>query len=301
MTGMCANDGNAGRAMILVRLVGGLGNQLFQYACARAVALRNRTELAFDLRELSRGAPHAVYGLDRFDIAGRVAEAAELPPPRSRVIPYAFWRAGLMRPRFLRERGLGLNRAVIDAPDGTYLHGYFQSESYFRDQADRIREDLRIVSPPDPINAEWEGRIAADPAAASLHVRRGDYLATADGQSVHGVCEAAYYSRALSALRDRIGKTPTLYVFSDDPVWARSNLRLDAPMVVLDHNGPAAAVEDLRLMSACRHHIVANSSFSWWGAWRNPRPDKVVIAPATWFADPSLHNPDICPPDWVRV
>jgi len=287
--------------MIFVRLVGGLGNQLFQYACARAVAIRRGTGLVLDLRELSRGAAHAVYGLDRFAIAARVGTEAELPPPRGRLPGYALWRAGLRRPRFLRERGLGVNPAVRDAPDDSYLHGYFQSEGYFADVAGQIRNELRLLEEASGENRRWLDRIEAEPRAVSLHVRRGDYAGSAKGQAVHGTCDGAYYAGAVAALRERAGIDPVLFVFSDDPAWARANLALGAETVVLDHNPPSAAVEDLRLMGACRHHVIANSSFSWWGAWRNPRPDKVVVAPGRWFSDPALSNPDICPAGWLRV
>lgn len=286
--------------MIYVRLVGGLGNQLFQYACARALALRLGVGVVLDLRELSRGAAHAVYGLNHFAIDARVGEAGELPPPRERVLPYALWRAGVTRPRFLRERGLGVNAAVLAAGDGTYLHGYFQSEAYFLDAVAQIKADLTATAVPSEQNRLWLDRITEDPRAVSLHVRRGDYAGSAKGQAVHGTCDAAYYARAVAALRDRAGIDPRFYIFSDDPGWARANLDLGAETVVLDHNPPSAAVEDMRLMGACRHHIIANSSFSWWGAWRNPAKDKVVVAPKQWFSDPALVNPDICPSGWLR-
>jgi hypothetical protein len=287
--------------MIYARLVGGLGNQLFQYACARALALRRGVGVVLDLRELSRGAAHAVYGLNCFAIDARVGAAQELPPPRERVLPYALWRAGMTQPRFLRERGLGVNAAVLAARDGTYLHGYFQSEEYFLDAEAQIRADLTITAAPSDENRRWLARIADDHCAVSLHVRRGDYAGSAKGQAVHGTCDAAYYTRAVAALLDKVGIDPRFYVFSDDPGWARANLDLGAETVVLDHNPPAAAVEDMRLMGACRHHIIANSSFSWWGAWRNPAAAKVVVAPKRWFSDPALVNPDICPKGWLRV
>jgi hypothetical protein len=287
--------------MIYVRLVGGLGNKLFQYACARALALRHGVEVVLDTRELARGAAHAVYGLDRFAISARIGAEGELPPARGQMIRYALWRAGGMRPRFLRERGLGVNPAVLEATDDSYLHGYFQSEGYFRDQEAVIRDDLRVLEAPEGENARWLERIAAEPRAVSLHVRRGDYVGSAKGAAVHGTCDAAYYARAVAAIREKAGIEPLLFVFSDDPVWARANLKPGAEMVVLDHNTASAAVEDLRLMGVCRHHIIANSSFSWWGAWRNPSPEKVVVAPLRWFADPGLDNPDICPTDWIRL
>lgn len=287
--------------MIFVRLVGGLGNQLFQYACARAVALRCGAELVLDLRELVQPAAHAVYGLDQFATHARIGQPKELPPARGRILPYALWRAGLMRPRFLRERGLGLNSAVLAARDNTYLHGYFQSEGYFRDVTAALREELRIVTPISDENRHWFDRIVQDDRAVSLHVRRGDYVATATGQALHGSCDAGYYARAVTKIRERLGRSPVFYVFSDDPGWARQHLDLGAEMIVLSHNPATAAVEDMRLMGACRHHVIANSTFSWWGAWRNPSPGKLVIAPQRWFSDPKLFNPDICPADWLRL
>jgi hypothetical protein len=287
--------------MIYVRLVGGLGNQLFQYACARAVALRCRAELVLDLRELVQPPAHARYGLDQFAIQARIGEQGEMPPPRGRIVPYALWRAGLIRPRFLREQGLGLNSSVLAADDDTYLHGYFQSEGYFRDATDALREDLQIVSAISDENCDWLNRILQEDRAVSVHVRRGDYVATETSQALHGTCDAGYYARAVATIRERLGISPVLYVFSDEPAWARQHLNLGAEMIVLSHNPATAAVDDLRLMGACRHHIIANSTFSWWGAWRNPSVNKLVIAPQRWFADPKLYNPDICPADWIRL
>jgi hypothetical protein len=193
-----------------------------------------------------------------------------------------------------------VNPAVLHATDGTYLHGYFQSESYFADHDPQIRRELRVTTPPDAQNAEWLDRIQNDPLAVSVHLRRGDYVAVAKAGHTHGTCDAAYYSRAIAYLCDRV-ITPRAYVFSDDPEWVRAHLHLDVEMEVVSHNGPNAHFEDLRLMSACRHHIIANSTFSWWGAWLDARRDKTVIAPQRWFATDRLVNPDILPSDWVRL
>ena len=288
--------------MIHLRLAGGLGNQLFQYAAGRALALRRGTGLVLDTRDLGRGGPaHSVYGLHHFAIDARIGSDADLPPHRTRLLAHALWRRLGRSPRFLREHGLGLNPAVLSAPDNTYLHGYFQSEAYFADAIPALRRDLTIITPPSPENADWLARIAADNASVSLHLRRGDYVSDSKGAATHGTCDAAHYRRAIAALTERTGTQPSLYIFSDDPDWARANLDLGLPMQVPGHNGPDVPHEDLRLMSACRHHIIANSTFSWWGAWLDPRPDAVTIAPRRWFADPALSNPDILPARWVAV
>ncbi len=283
--------------MIQVRLFGGLGNQLFQYAAGRALALRVGTELALDLRALDGWVSHAVYGLEAFAIKARVSGVA-LPPVRGG-LAYALWRAGLTKgPRLLREARSGFDARVLAAPDDSYLHGYFQSEAYFADQAAPLREELRHRSAAKGEGAVWLARIRQDGRAVSLHVRRGDYLAEADRQ---GICDAGYYARALQAVADAAGITPRVYVFSDDPVWAARNLSFGLETHVVSQGGSEDPAEDLRLMSACRHHIIANSTFSWWGAWLNPAAEKVVVAPARWTQRDGAVERGICPAGWLRV
>jgi hypothetical protein len=288
--------------MIYVRLFGGLGNQLFQYASARAVALRRGVALGMDLRDLGGRAAHITYGLQHFAIRAEV-DPPGLPPGKAgHPMAYALWRAGLWRgPRFLREKGLGVNRAVLEAPDETYLHGYFQSEAYFADAIAQIRSELAIITPPSAENSDWLARIAADPQSVSVHLRRGDYVSAAKGSATHGTCDEAYYRNGLSRIADRTGIMPRAYVFSDDPAWAAANLSLGVETLVVGHNGPLQHYEDLRLMAACRHHVIANSTFSWWGGWLDAKADRIVVAPARWFATPDLVNPDILPPDWIAL
>ncbi len=285
---------------IFVRLIGGLGNQLFQYAAARAAALRNGSDLILDARAFDSNGP-AAYALHHFGIHARIGSAAELPPDRDTPIRYAVWRTFGRSPRFLREHGLGFNSDILDPGRDSYLHGYFQSERYFADFSGQIRQDLEFAEEPDAQNAEWLDAIRAEKHAVSLHVRRGDYVSDKKSHGAHGTPGAAYYARAFDEIRERIGGRPALFVFSDDPDWAAANLTFDAPMRVARHNGRAGAHEDLRLMAACRHHIIANSTFSWWGAWLDPSPDKIVAAPEQWFADPKLFNPDIVPREWLKL
>ena len=136
--------------------------------------------------------------------------------------------------------------------------------------------------------------------AVSLHVRRGDYAADPVVTSMHGLCPLDYYDRAVEYVLGRVSD-PAFFLFSDDPDWVREHLKLRGSVSVVDHNGPDSGSEDLRLMSLCRHHIIANSTFSWWGAWLDPRPDKLVIAPKRWFADESLDTSDLLPAGWVKL
>jgi hypothetical protein len=136
--------------------------------------------------------------------------------------------------------------------------------------------------------------------AVSLHIRRGDYVSNAKFNAAHGTCDLDYYARAAAFVAERVGD-PVIYAFSDDPAWVAENLKLPFEMRFVDHNDGSTAHEDLRLMATCKHHIIANSSFSWWGAWLNPLKDKVVAAPTQWFADPAKSNPDILPQSWHAV
>ncbi|MFO6466164.1 alpha-1,2-fucosyltransferase [Jannaschia sp. KMU-145] len=278
--------------MITARLLGGLGNQMFQYATGRALALRHGTDLALDARETDAKGGHWRNGLDAFRIA--TAPPADLPPDRSRhPLRYGLWRATTRR--LLRQAGPGYDPRIAAAPDGTYLHGYFQSERYFADHADTIRTELSLAQALPPAAEAVAETIRAEPNAVSLHVRRGDYLTS----GAYGACDAPYYARAVGALRsERLDLR--VYAFSDDPAWVRENLTLDAPMEVIDLPGTGPEV-DMTLMSLCRDHVIANSTFSWWGAWLNPRTTKRVIAPKVWFSDPAMTNPDLIPDDWIRV
>ena len=280
--------------MITTRLHGRLGNQMFQYAAARALAHRLNTGVVLDSRgtELrGEGVLTRVFDLD-------LSPATNLPPLKQKApLRYALWRGLGLAPRFLRERRLGYNPSFETWSDGGYLHGYWQSEKYFADITDLIRADFTFPTFSNDQNAEMAARITKD-NAISLHVRRGDYVALA----AHVLCDQAYYEAALARILEGLpGAAPTVYVFSDDPDWAKANLPLPCDKVVVDFNGPETDFEDMRLMSLCKHNIIGNSSFSWWAAWLNSNPQKRVAGPSNWFGDAKLSNPDILPRDWLKI
>lgn len=275
--------------MITARLLGGLGNQMFQYAAGRALALRRGVDLALDARETDAKGGHWRNGLGALSVV--TVPPADLPPDRkARPVAYAVWRATTRR--LIRQRGPGFDARVVTAPDGAYLHGYFQSERYFADHAAAIRRELRPAAPLPAEARALADRIAAADRPVSLHVRRGDYLAS----GAYAACDAAYYDRALEAL----GAAGPVFAFSDDPDWVRGNLNLGLPLEVVDLPGAGPEV-DMALMSACTQHVIANSTFSWWGAWLNGKPGKRVVAPKAWFRDPAQDNPDLIHEGWLRV
>jgi len=287
--------------MILTTLIGGLGNQMFQYAAGRSLALATGQELVLDRRHYRRAREHG-YGLDVFKLADHPVPDKDLPPFRAQQpLAHFFWKLSGRGPRQLREAGPGYDPRVAQVTGPIWLEGYFQSERYFAQHEAQIRDELAFKMPPDPENADWLSQIQDEPRAVSLHVRRGDYVQNAKFAARHGTCTPDYYASALEEVAARMGEDPVVFAFSDDPTWVRENLVLPAEIRVVGHNGPDRNFEDLRLMSSCRHHIIANSSFSWWGAWLNPSPTKIVAAPARWYADPEFQNPDIWPANWTKL
>lgn len=278
--------------MIYSQFRGRTGNQMFQYAAGRALSLERGTDLVVDDRAaIHRGESslHRVFQLP-------VHPSVKLPPARhASPIGYALWRTLKRAPKIYREKSLGFDPQFSALPDGTYLHGYWQTEKYFKKFRDQILADFTFPDARDK-NAELVSRIG-ETLSVSVHVRRGDYVSNAS----HVVCDQNHYDAALSALLPTLKIAPTFFVFSDEPDWARENLKLPGEVVVIDHNGPEADFEDLRLMSLCRHNIIANSSFSWWAAWLNKNPNRQVIAPKQWFGKPSLSNPDIWADGWTKV
>ena len=282
--------------MIITRLFGGAGNQLFQYATGRALADRLCVPLALDRRyvgdAMERGDCFEHFQNARFE------EAPCLPPSKmDGAVRYGLWRLLGRSPSLHRERGLGFDPTFFDLPDDSYLHGYWQSEKYFGPDPARLRADLTMTTPLDVANAAVADRIGKTAMPVSVHVRRGDYMSS----GAYAACTADYYRIAVARLQGRSDTPLTAFVFSNDPAWAADNLDLGIERVVVDVNDEHAGHFDMHLMSLCTHHVIANSTFSWWGAWLNPDPDKTVIAPKNWFADPRLANPDLIPESWITL
>lgn len=294
--------------MIVVRLIGGLGNQLFQYAAGRRLALVQRAELKLDVTGLGNPESRAVrhYELAPFNKLQTFASPQEISKytqPSSGMLTRLIRRITRKSPQFpmsyIKEKHFQFDPYILDLPDEVYLDGYWQSERYFSDIAEIIRKELTVKVPLSGRNSELASQIQGC-QAVSLHVRRGDYVTEPVTNQVHGICGLDYYSQAVAHISSKVNE-PVFFVFSDDPAWAREHLALSYPVHIVDHNDVDQGYEDLRLMSLCRHHITANSSFSWWGAWLNPLPDKIVVAPERWFNNYDADTRDICPAGWVRL
>ncbi len=288
--------------MIISNIIGGLGNQMFQYAAGRALALSLNTELYLDIGGFDSYRLHNGFQLSHvFSLPARISGHSDTRKLLG-------WQASKIRilshPKFawLRKRALVVEpyfdfwAGFFDAPSDCYISGYWQSEKYFAKHADRIREEFSFHLQLDDRNAEIVRRMKGS-NSVSLHIRRGDYVNNPKTLAVHGLCDIDYYQAAVELVSARV-VSPSFFVFSDDIAWARENLKMVFPCEFIGHNQGEDSYKDMQLMSVCSHHIIANSSFSWWGAWLNPEPQKIVIAPKKWFAD-GRKVPDLLPESWV--
>lgn len=296
--------------MIITQINGGLGNQMFQYAAGRALSLKNATTLAVDISSFENYGLHQGYELQRvFNPPCAIASKSDVNrvggwqfPPLIRRIMSKTPLASFGRKRLVIEPHFhywpGINNSMKDC----FLSGYWQSEKYFSDVESDIRADFTFQLPLENKNAELVKRID-QVNAVSLHVRRGDYANNPKTKSKHGLCSLDYYHAAIAHIAERV-QQPVFFVFSDDMDWVKNNLKIDFPHQYIVHNVGAESYNDMRLMSLCRHHIIANSSFSWWGAWLNASPEKIVIAPKKWFEKWFVDQTDVqdlFPPNWVTL
>jgi Glycosyl transferase family 11 len=270
--------------IVIPRIFGGIGNQLFCYAAARRLALFSGAELAIDHRSgFVRDVDYdRRYQLDHFNIECRKASDSELlhPCPRIRryVLRIANRRRAFYKRTYVQQEGVDFDpRLLRFKPRGTvYLEGYWQSEDYFKDVEAVIREDLRIKPPNDRVNVDVAAQIR-DTFAVAVHLRFFD----APGAPATNNAPADYYARAVTKLEE-LSPAAHYFLFSDQPEAARRLIPLpDSRVTIVSHNrGDDSAYADLWLMTQATRFIIANSTFSWWGAWlAEDRPEKVVIAP----------------------
>ncbi|WP_158303673.1 alpha-1,2-fucosyltransferase [Methanosphaerula palustris] len=205
----------------------------------------------------------------------------------------------MYRRTYVRERMHTFDKAILTVPDNVYLDGYWQTEKYFKDIEEILRREVTLKDEPDSINLEMAERIQAC-HSVSLHVRRGDYVSNPTTQQFHGCCSIDYYNRAISLIEEKVDD-PSFFIFSDDLPWAKENLDIPGEKTFVAHNGPEKEYCDLWLMSLCQHHIIANSSFSWWGAWLGQDAEKMVIAPRRWALSESFDTSDIIPDSWITI
>ncbi len=292
--------------MVIVKLIGGLGNQLFQYAAGYCLAERHKTLLKLDASHLNTDPQGAFtkreFELNIFKLEPVFATGAETSPflkkSSSRISrTVARKLPGLFTKLYIAESGNAYHKKFSTYPADTYLDGFWQSEHYFKPVEDSIRKEFIFRNPATGANEELIRKIT-QVNAVSLHVRRADYVNNKQVNNYLGTCSVDYYQKAVNLLQEKCGPVE-LFIFSDDIPWCRENLQWELPHTYIEHNSGKNSWEDMRLMSHCKHNIIANSSFSWWGAWLNNNKAKLVVAPQKWFR--SVENPDIYPTGWIKL
>lgn len=292
--------------MVITNLIGGLGNQMFQYAAGRALSLERGIPLRLDISDFANYELHQGFELQRvFNCTADIANETDV----RRTLGWQFMSsvrrvvsrssmAALRRKAFVIEPHFHYWPGIKNVPSDCYLMGYWQSEKYFLAAAAQIRKDFSFRSPLEHANSEFSKQIDQT-CAVSLHVRRGDYVHNSKTAATYELCSLDYYNASIRHVAERV-HNPNFFIFSDDITWAKSNLKIDYPSQYVEHNHGAGSYNDMRLMSLCKHNIIANSSFSWWGAWLNPSFEKIVVAPKQWFASQTDLR-DLFPKDWVTL
>ncbi|MHB8117593.1 MAG: alpha-1,2-fucosyltransferase [Methanothrix sp.] len=283
---------------------GGLGNQLFQYAMARRLALINDVPLKLDISEFENDNLRN-YALGNFNIVENIASPSERAKllKTNNIASKIMLHIGKLKPyyrrSYIKERFFHFDPNILKVSHDVYLEGYWQSEKYFKDIEDVIRYEFRVKPDQDEANKAMAQNIMSK-EAVSIHIRRGDYVTDPKTNKFHGTCSLGYYLNGIEKIADLISN-PHFFIFSDDHQWIQDNLKIEYPATFVTHNGAGKDYEDLRLMTLCNHHIIANSSFSWWGAWLCENEKKMVFAPVKWFNASEFDTKDLIPASWQRI
>lgn len=295
--------------MICVSLNGGLGNQMFQYAVGRYLAIKLDATLVFDTstyQNIKYRKTRRTLALNVFDVKINEASHEQLILLKPKC--YKFLNAvkmnlnlgGLQTTKYFIENGFEYNVNIEKVSNNCYLVGYWQSYRYFNVIETVIRSDFQFKQPIIGNNEILMGKIR-ESNSVGVHVRRGDYVKNSF-HGLHGALGLDYYQRAIEYIKEII-KDPTYFIFSDDPDWTKSNLIIDSPCYYVSDNVGDKSYIDMQLMVSCKHLIIANSSFSWWAAWLNDRPSSIIIAPENWFNAEELNSRtvDLLPKNWIKL
>jgi len=282
---------------IITKIYGGLGNQMFQYACGKAVAYRLNTQLYIDLSWYKKG--NRIYMLNAFPNL----KCSVYSKVKSILIKI-LRRMGIKKEYFINEPYYSFWKGIEEIKSTVFMSGYWQNEKYFSDISQIVKQEFMFPEF-DCIEAKnIEKTIKEAACSVSVHVRRGDYIENQEVNSFHGLCSQDYYKKAVKIIVDKNnGKViPELYIFSDDPDWVKDNFdNCGLTSVVVDiRDHKNKPFHDMHLMSLCQNHIIANSSFSWWGAWLSSGSG-IVVAPKYWFVEEKMkeYNPSLA--SWILI
>lgn len=288
--------------MIVVRLMGGLGNQLFQYAAGRHLAYLNETTLYLDTTFLDTPEAGTIprnYELGAFSIEAQIAGDALLREfhsskfsKKERVLTHLLSYGKNKKYKF---DNYGFDPHLLELRGNYYIRGYFQSEKYFKAIEELIRKELTIKEAFIPKDAALISRIENSTSVA-IHIRRGDYIRNIASMDAHGVCSKDYYAKSIESLKKELGEDLHFFLFTDDESWVRKEMRWEINCTLISGK---TSIEDFYLMSVCKHAVIANSTFSWWAAWLNKHEDKKIILPKHWTSNLQTEAIELKPKNWI--
>lgn len=291
--------------MVTILLSGGLGNQMFQYAAAKALAQRLDSPLNIDLYGLTKKTKATVrsYELDIFNIDAPIRSTIKgklviKMRPFIQKHRLFFQHFGILTDTYALQY-----ESLIETIKGNIImSGYFQSEQYFKDVKSDIYKGFSFKKPLNNKNLEVAKKVAQSESIA-IHIRRGDYITDKGANQNFVTCGKEYYQKAITYIANKI-QNPIFYVFSEDMDWVKENLDFgDFPVTFIDWNRGSESYLDMQLMSLCKHNIIANSSFSWWAAWLNQNTQKIIVAPEKWFQEEFKNKflDNFYPEGWIKM
>ena len=296
------------KEMIISRLKGGLGNQLFQYAIGRQIAYKQDCELKLDLSYFTNqvDVTPREFKLGFFNIKAEIATPKDI----SKVLGSSLirslrrrcwkWEIDIFKWNQKDEKSFEFQPELLNHKGAVLLNGYWQNEAYFTAIRSVLLDEIALKPEHLSTSCLEQVKEISETESVAVHVRRGDYISNSESNKTFFVCTLDYYVSAISQIKKEL-KTPKFYVFSDEIDWCKENLDIELIGKDAQFVSGYQDYEDLWLMSKCKHQIIANSSFSWWAAWLNTNKDKKVIAPKNWFKNAELQNQQIVPADWLRL
>ena len=269
--------------MIVTKLIGGLGNQLFQYACGFNLARQHATEFKIYVEEFKNYKLHN-FSLDKFNISSKLATPDDLKELE-----------------FIKEKTLNYDPNLVTLGSSLFIDGYWGSEKYFLNSRDLLLNEFSVLNQLKGEN-HFFSELIKNSNSVSLHIRRGDYIINSNADQILQTCSMDYYECAILYFKEQKNDF-TFFIFTDDKNWVRDNFKIkEFKYFFVEHNDSEHNYEDLRLMSMCKHNIIANSTFSWWGAWLNKNSNKIIVAPQQWYTH-KLQTlvVDLVPKNWIRL
>lgn len=295
--------------MIVIKLQGGIGNQMFQYALGRSLQEKLHFDVCFDTSFFSQLDPTLLTSrnieIDQYNLldfktlhsANIILKSDVLSKAKRflerRLVPY-------YKNSYFKEGENGFDSNVFKIKNNTFLDGYWQSPMYFSDIESIIKNEFSLKNPLSDSSLHFKDEIWNSSNSVSLHIRRSDYVC--QYSSIYHHLDVAYYIQAVQTISDTLNsKYLNLFIFSDDIAWCKEHLHFNFPTTFIE-NLDSKPYEDLLLMSYCQHNIIANSTFSWWAAWLNKNEKKLVIAPKKWFKnDNPIFTNHLFPSTWKRL